>query len=405
MSLVLWRISYEKYDKTTDSYASPIIINDYNSLKMNVNIGSGKDSFDFKLTNANGDYNDYFNVSDRFVISRKINDFSSSPVWSDSDILMTGATRDVPLTHAYNRKEVSIKGYNYSETLMNAVTFVDATNMTVAQAIKDSIEKVGLYNTNFQVTWHPDNPMTKEDGSSFPVCNERFFNKNLNYILEKYSATVKTEDGNYYYYVDSSNRLVWRKMKDSSSDTFSSVTNDYHEMVIKKDTKDVKNFVIIKGGLDAKGRIIQDKAADYPSIASHGFRYYVLIDEKKTASSYLEQDMQKAGVDDMADATYPFTPTWTTTSYSSFKDYNDDFRLYIRAKLRDIGESFIAERRFGRLMITIKKSPDDIKWALGSVIDCDIPQLRSTTKLMRVTGIDYGTFSDQYTLKEDEATL
>jgi len=404
MSRIVWRLSYEKFDG--ESYASPVDLTDFRDIKLSLSIGDGRDSFSFVVSNIDGTYDDHFTPNDKFTIYRK--EYDGTDNWTDSNVLMRGSVSNDPLTHSYSKEDVRISGYNFSETLMGALTFIDATNLPIDVALQDSLTNVELFNENFKVGWASTNPSVKySNGEAFPDCGERFFNKPVKYIIEKYSAGNKTEDGNYYWYVNSNNDLVWDKRRSNSTESFDAETADYSELKVKKDIKDVKNFVIVKGGYDPKSNIIQTRYADYVSIAKNGFKFHIMVDENKTAATVLENDKVQFGVDNMADASYPLTPYWTTQSQTSFNNYVGAFRAYIKEQLEIIGKDYIDYRKYGRVAVDIMVKPSNDLWELGAVIACNIPQMDAvnTAKLMRVENISLGTSQDLYVLKEDVGTI
>lgn len=417
MSVVNWKLEYRRkkligtYNPFLDSaWEDPVEIKDFKDIKISKSLGEGKDSFSFVLNNINGMYNEYFRPNDMFVISRR---FNEGP-FLDEHVLMNGAVNNDPLTHAYNRKDIRISGFNHSHVLMNALVYIDATNLPVSTAFQDSLISISFYNKDFQVTWHEDNPEYKysEDdvknaGGVFPNCGERFFYRPMHYILNKFSAKDKTNNGNYFWYVTGDNKLRWDKRLTATSGSFDSTSHDYYQMIVKKDINDVKNFVIIKGGFAPDGTLITGYHADYASIANNGFRYHIMIDEAKKAANTLEQDLVKYGVVNMSDASYPLTPDWSGgQSFANFNDYVAGFKEFVRKDLVSIGKKFVDGRRFGRVVVEVYKRPDETVWGLGDVISCNIPQLTSNpNKLLRVEEISYGTEQDLYVLKEDEGTL
>lgn len=372
---------------------------------IRVKSGDGKDSFNFKVNNTQSDYDDYFNPNDRIIISRQQN---SDTGWADSDILITGAIRNVPQNINSSQDLLRIEGYNFSETIMNALVFVDGNGETLDVFLERALNSVRVYNDNFKVTWNPNNPTAKYSGGSFPVVTERFFNRPLSYILEKYVTKEATGDGRYYWFVNKDNELTWDKqLDDTNGRSFDQGVDEHQAIKISKDINDVKNFVIIKGGLDPKGNPVQDRYADYSSIAKHGFRYYIFTFEAKTGQSDLDVDQKANSVESMEDATYPLTPTWdSTVTATSFNDYVDKYRVYFKAFLRGEGKKYVDLRSSGKLKVDVTFQAGDKNWGLGDVVPVNIPSLSDNTgKLLRVDEIQYSTTTDTYTLIEDEGTI
>lgn len=408
MSYVTWKLEYEKYNTSSKTYDPAVALTDFGSLKLSGSIGDGKDSFGFTILNYNGTYNESFNPNDRITIYRAVNSLS---VTTD-DLLMVGAVRDAPDLESYNKSTIKVNGYNYSETIMNALVFVDAKELDPVQTIKQALQSAKVASKNFSVTWHPDNPTVKSTGGSFPNVGEFLFYKTFNDILEKVSGDTKTGDGNYYWYVDKNNYLIWRKRKGStaSSPKFNSSTDEYNSITIKKDLKDVINYVIVKGGQGPNGKPIQVPVADYPSVSKNGFKYYIMVDETKTAQSNLDADRVKAGnVDSMKDGVNwagGFIPSWTTNTYTSYSDYVTAFRSYVKTEiLEPLGYEFLEVRSKGKLKVDIQRPPHVGVWNLGDVIKCTIPQLSTVEKDLRVESLNYSSDMDEYSLVEDIGSI
>lgn len=405
MVTVYWKVGHTPIS-STNTYGTETTLTELYDPVVRVKAGDGKDSFSFKVNNIDSEYDTYFNPNDKIIISRQQN---SDTGWASSDIIMTGAVRTVPYEVNPSRELLRIEGYNYSETVMNALVFVEGAGKTLDVFLQDAINSVAVYNTNFQVTWKSSNPSVKyTDGSAFPTITEKVFNRPLSYVLEKYSTPEATKDGRYYWFVNKDNELVWDKRRsDTSSRAFASATDDYQMLKVGKDINDVKNFVIIKGGVDPKGKPIQNRYADYSSIAKHGFRYYIFTSENKTATTALAQDLSDNGVQNMEDASYPLTPSWDTTqTATSYSDYVDKYRAYFKNLLSDDGKKFVDLRKNGKLKLTITFQAGDKTWGLGDMVACTVPLLgTSTTKNLRVEEIEYTTSTDTFVLIEDEGTI
>ena len=404
MVTVYWKFTRSPY--SNNSWGSDTNLTELYDPVVTVKAGDGKDSFSFKVDNINGDYDTYFNPNDKIVVSRQQN---SDTGWSNNDVLLTGAIRNVPEESDSSKDFLRIEGYNFSESVMNALVFVDGAGKPLNEFLQDALNSVRVYNTNFGVTWSSSNPSVKYvDGGAFPAVNERVFNKPLSYIFEKYSTKESTGDGRYYWFVNKDNELVWdKRLDDTNGRTFNEATDSHKAIKVSKDINDVKNFVIIKGGLDPKNNPMQDRYADYSSIAKHGFRYYIFAYENKTGLSDLDVDQLNKGVDDMADASYPLTPTWdSSVTATSYDNYVDEYRAYFKNKLREEGKKFVDLRKNGKLKVSITFQAGDKTWGLGDVVAVNIPSLSSNqSKLLRVEEIQYSTTTDTFTLIEDEGTI
>jgi len=381
------------------------VLTTYRDVKIATAIGDSKDSFDFKVDNFEGDFDLTFNPNDKLIIYRQID---SDTGWSADDILMTGVIRDVPEMSAFNKEIVSVKGYNFSESVTRALVFVDGTTgaYDVPEFLQACLDSVTNFNTNFAVTWDSvNNPTVKTNDDPFPTVNEYAFYRPLSYLLDKFSGSYYTEDVNYYWLVDKDNKLVW-KPKDSNPAYVFDEDNDNHiDLKVSRDNKDVKNYIIVKGGLDPENNPIQDYYGDYNSIAKNGFKYHFLVDETKMAKSLLDMDQSDAGVTSMEDATYPFTPRWASGSYANFDAYVADFRVLIKAYSKQMGQSYAEQVANGKVKVTIGFNAGEKDWVIGNLISCSISKISaSETKLLRVESAQYTGSKDTYTLIEDKGS-
>ena len=395
MSVVNWELKVFK--KTTTSWESTgTVIDRYSDVQINRSLGDGKDRFSFKLYKES-----IVGYQDKIEFRRKVN----STTFTDDDLILVGVVRTLTPKKDYSGTTISVSGYNFSESVMSGLIFVDSTEMTIPELFKEGINSLHNASREFSVEWDSTNKVTTSTGSSFPVVGSRQFNKPFRDVLDKYSAADKTKDGNYHWYVSVSNKLVWARNYEESSNTFDDTTTVYSSLDVTKDVNDVRNFVIVKGGYDPKGRILQERYADYASISKHGFKYYILTSENKTGASVSEVDKQQFGVDDMKDASYPLTPYWSSSSFSSFSDYADGFRDYMRSELKSIGKTFVDMRKNGKLKVSISINPSKNTYTLGSVVYCTFADSATPDGKMRVIDVNYTSTNDGVSFEQDEGSL
>lgn len=403
------RISSSLTWDTTQTYE----LTDYYDIIINTSLGSGKDTAEFKVNNVNDDYDFVFHPNDKINIYRKVN--STSIV--STDLLMNAIIQDVPLNETYNSNTLRISCNNYTETLMGAIVFLDAENLTIDEALEQSLLQIQAYAPGFAITWNTNNPSTKKDGvTSFPLVKERFYNKPLYLLFEKYSQHIKTEDGNYYYYIDKDNTLVWRPQLNTIDYTFDTSTDLYRSLKVGRDVKSVRNFVIVKGGYGPDNKPIQTRYMDAVSVAKNGIKYYYLTDYATIAKTHNSQDMQSLGITTgtmpsiSLGSSYTFTTTWKSYSTGTYvvvhndTEYSDAMRVHIQALLYALGKDYVDNNKSGKLKVdlTFKVGKG---WSIGNVIQCTIPSLSSVSKNLRVQSVQYTTNEDVYSLVEDIGTI
>jgi hypothetical protein len=396
-----------------------------------ISIGSGaqKDTFAFKLLDFNDAYENYFQPTDKITISRVIN----STTVSTSDIKIVGCIKDIPETETGTANSLTIEGYNFSEAILGAIVFVDGNNDYVPIVIQRALD-FASENHDFKVTWDPSND-TFIAGITFSQITERFFNKPIKDILEKYSSNKYNTSGyNFYWYVTNNNTLIWRPMLDVNVSTFVENTDEHTSIKISKDIKGVRNFFVLKGGYDPAGKQIQTKYIDYESYATHGPKYLFVISENNAAKNLIALDILQSYGNSPQDVNYPnltanFTTAWkaqftyTTKAYSISvtagspvtitggselerkKAYVEVIRTEVTKRLQAEGKEYADYYKFGKLKVDLEFVPGVKNWVIGDVIQCTIPKLSSAPKNLRVTEIQYAEDADTYSLEEDIGTI
>jgi hypothetical protein len=430
MSYLTWKIEHTPFVNNAWNPASTTEITSFHSPLLEMQLGDGRDNFKFKLTNFNNEYTNMFNPNDKIVISRVSN---SSTVTTDN-ILMVGAIKDVPYTSQPTDNTLNIQGYNYSETVMSAITFVDAENMNIIEALQAGLNQVGNDNPNFKVTWDSGNPTTTTTGGTFPTIGKRFFYKPLRDIIEKYSTKSETGDVSYFWYVNNDNKLIWRPANDPlfQTYTFDSTTDIHTSLKVSKDIKGVRNFIIMKGGVGPDNKQIQAVYRDYSSIAKHGNKFQIVVSETQTAKQLAKLDIgDTETTDSYPDLTSNINTKWlasitaTVTSGSNSASMVDGSvvainastederkKLYakvikeeVKARLKAEAVLYVEARRYGKLQVEINVAAGSKDWVLGDKITCNILEIQTLNKVLRVAQIQYGNDTDSYILEEDEGSL
>lgn len=420
----------EREERTGDgTWSSTVeVIEDIYDPVVRTSLGEVKDTFEFKLQNfadrwsgqsfegGNG-----FNIGDKISIYYKTNTSSLS----SSDLLMTGLITDVPYDVDATKNFVRVQGNNFSEILLNALVFYSppAEGLTLPEFLEAAINSLSLLHDSIKVEWHPDNPTLKTDDTAFHKVYDRWFYRSAIRLLNEYSSKVVTGDGNYYWYVDRDNKLVWGPKTDDVKHHFNSSTHEYKELKVKKDLNGVVNFVIAKGGLDPAGRAITKRRDDVVSRAKHGFKYK-LITLSATADNDLRGQDFLYGTgfnkdNPISNNNYPSVTGWASTVekpsspemvpgekvvIGSWKEYVDAYRAEIEARLTREAQEFIDARRYGRLQVELE-FVNGKKWYIGDVISVTLPEINANNKFLRIISAEYTQDSERYVLQEDEGSI
>lgn len=396
-------------------FSNPIVIDEFQVPVISSRANDERSSFDFELSNFNNFWARQINPRDIVTISRVVN----GDVFGSEDVLLTGLVNDTGVNISSDSNELKVEGFDYSDTILSAITFVDATNLSVVDMFQVALDFINTYAPQFAVTWHPDNPTVKSNGEPFPVVGKELFNRSMRDILLRYSNKEETQDGNYYWFVTPERELVWRQASPDISYTFDYLTDDYLEVSDGKDTSDVKNYVIVKGGRDPANKQIQTFVQDLSSISRHGQRFKIIPEIARDAEYLNKKDMDSLGITDAKfPDTYPFTTTWGSLAnldsngvpqpveVNSDNDYVNAIREHTILAMRKVGRDYIETRKFGKYELELSFLPGK-GWRLGDLVDVvnyPFPDL-SSSKTLRVVGVDYGVDIDKYFLREDEGTI
>lgn len=408
---VFWKI--ELYSRKANSdyewESIPTVLTSYYDPLLNVSIGDGKDTFSFKVVNTNGDYDNFFRVGDKVKIYRAYN----TTTIDSSNLLMDGIIKALPVESDGTKDILRVEGANYTEMLMNAITFVSADGLTIPEFLAQALTVVNNFNTNFSIGWSGTNPSLKRDNvTAFPVVTERWNYKSILKLLEKYSSDKFTNDGNYYFYINNANELVWTPRSSLSVATFNDSTDEYQKLSIKKDISGVVNFVIAKGQLSPGGRIISVKVDDPASRAKNGFKPKVIVSEANKVNELLQRDGVNTNSNNRfpSDFSSPFVTTWvssitgSTITCNSEDEYDDAIVSEVKFHLKAEARAYIDERKDGKKMIDITFNPNK-DWGMGDVINVTIPRAEKSNNPMRIASVQYSTTSDTFSLEEDEGTV
>ena len=170
-------------------------------------------------------------------------------------------------------------------------------------------------------------------------------------------------------------------------------------MMVSKNTNNVINFLIVKGGLAPSGTPISIRVDNAVSRAKNGFKPYILVSESKFALNLIDRDMKSIGNDiDTYPSSFPFTTTWissvdgvnptATTDFpvtcNSKSEYQTTIVRETKSQLKQEGERFLAERGDGKLSVTLEFQPGK-GWNIGDIINSTIAEIGKVNNPMRVS--------------------
>jgi len=425
-----WKIDYYAFDETSGTHSSTVTstLYGYYDPIVRTRLGSGKDTFEFKMLNNNSALDTFFTTGDKLVIYYTTN----TTTFTSDDIVMTAVVNDIPFNKE-KKNVLKVAGNNYSEQLMNAIAFADGSETPVNEFIQNALNSVNVYNQTFGVTWADGtgtasaNPTLTTANTAFPNA-ERWYNKSMLQLMERYSSRKFTGDTDYIWYVNPQNELVWVPQTTSTAVSFDSNTDTYIRMKSKKDTKGIVNFVIIKGDTSPSGKVIQTRVDDAPSRVKNGFKPYILTSVANYAKELVETDRAAYPTSfdegDTNPNTYNFTTAWkssinrassptmtagSTVTVSSNKEYNIAVTEQAKFELVKEAERYLEERGNGKVQLEVQfqpgGTPNGELWRIGDVVNVTVPELDKANNPMRVESAEYSTTTETYVLIEDEGSI
>lgn len=395
-------------------------------------LGDSKDAFECKLRNIDGELNGKINPMDRLTIYRTVN----SETFTASDIIFVALVVSANQEQSASDSVIKIVSYSFSDEVMTSVIFVAGNNRPINEVLDEATRTLQTRPGTLNIVWDPDNPSLKSDNvTPFPPMLEDWKNRPFRDLLIKYSTDQFTQDGSYTWYVSRDNKLVWKRSESFQLQSFNVTTTPIYSFRTDLDREGIRNYVIVKCGLDPAGVQIQRAVHDMPSIARYGQKFQVLIAEAGNAQIFNRMDLIKSYGQEVRDTTYPdlsagFTTAWRSAvtkeidvgvnmvegEFVTIPDSGTDqqrrnrYTAIIREQALAIGiaeaNRFMKARRFGKLGFEFDVEPGTLGWSLGERVNDIIPWVRLNQQInLRVQEIQYGEDSDKYVIAEEIGSL
>ena len=412
MAYVKWQLGVLKFNQNTFTWSdTPIYLDSFTEPEVTESIGEDKDSFSFNVPITAGLDDDTLQMNDRVIIKRSINgeDFESIRP------LMIGRISDVGPTVDYKSKLFEVEGFNYSEAVADLLIFVNANELTPPEAMERALETAAAESETFRVTWHPDNPTVKTDGTPFEKIGERIYYRPMKYLMRKYSTEEFTGDVPYYWYINENDQLVWEPMTTEIKEGFDAREDTFISFDQGLDKDGMINYVIVKGGELPSGRQVSIRRESSLSNSRHGRKYKIIPSIAENAGVLNDQDMKSLGY---TDRSYPksedydggFTTTWFNKRDQEFstvfsdEEYDRVLREHVEFMAIKEAEQVLDERKFARVEATIVVQPQERLWGLGDQVRVFAPRT-GDFKDLRVMSVKYGQQQDRYYLREDRGSF
>jgi hypothetical protein len=256
----------------------------------------------------------------------------------------------------------------------------------------------------------------------FTKYKTKYFYKPLSKVIEDMLSDSYTHDGAYFWWVDRDNKLQIRPNTVGDPRTYTQAT-DMDTVAYKdaRDTSAVKNFIILRGGLDPSGKPIQVVRRDFTSISKNGMKYHFAISKTINAQSLNQRDTASVDSKDRYPVTYPFTTTWyasytavvegisvnlgSKVTVDNDTEYREVLREEIKTQLIAQADEIISGTAYGKLQVDLSTNAGSKGWNLGDRVTCNIPRLGIVNKELRIKEIQKTTDMDVYSLEEDIGTI
>jgi len=248
------------------------------ALRSTTGIEAIKDTFQISFVDDDNTY--AFDLNDRIKIY--LNYVEDAEV-----LVMDGLVQSVGGKSDERNNKKSIKGSNIFEVMITHQVIGDSDSADTPK-VHDIIQNLlgqtrDIEPTSRQITWNGANPSLKSDGSTaFPDKEYHTQYKPLAEHLEALSADEYTEDGQYIYYLDTGNTLVWKPRPQTITGSIDYGTNTI-SINRQKNNDETVNFYIINCGKDISsvsgdparpaGAAIHTYKINETSIGKHGARY------------------------------------------------------------------------------------------------------------------------------------
>jgi len=198
-------------------------------------------------------------------------------------LIMDGVVNSIKYNVDFKGKTYTIGGVNKLEHIMNNVIPAaysstsggpDGDGWTASQIITELINRVNDFNTGLKDSW--TNIGTGEITATTTKTDYYDIEKSVFQHIETLSTNEYTKNGDYIYYLDTSNNFVWKARPDDADGSETATIEEGVDAIsikLEKGIFNIINALIINCGVDLNGRKITAYAIRADSIGRHGFKW------------------------------------------------------------------------------------------------------------------------------------
>ena len=261
----------EEWNSTVDEDLSDEVVD----LTVAKGVGGIKDSFSFNMQDASRFFSPVKRIVNDDLIKIWIQRDGST--FSDDYLFITGIINAINFSETTSEESITISGYDFSEVMFDFQIPPRYMNKTAPEIIRAILEEDPLKGRGITAGTIQE---VKNDGSEFPIKNLAGTYTYVFELMEQLSGPDYTDDGQYYWYIDTDKKLHWKgKSTDTEDINIDAEEMDINSIKVSHKKADVKNFVVYNCGIDLEGNAVESVDYDEVSIAKVGFKYYYAVQE------------------------------------------------------------------------------------------------------------------------------
>ena len=287
------KLEIRRYKKTSDITWSSTYDSFYPTEVTTVDgLEVQKDQFKLSVLNQNKSLSTAFNMDDRIQIFIYN---TNSP--TAQDLVLDGVVTEISHTIESGGRKLVLNGANRTHELLSNLVLIRETDET--KDVRDIIEQIlNQVNNNNQATAGSQRyidfdstsiAQTKADGTAFP---KKVFIVNYKPAYDailQFSDDEYTGDGQYIFWLDSTNKFHWQKKTSISGTGTIEEGKDFQMLTIQKGKYDVYNSIIVDVGKDAYGHGNHIFQVNVVSIIDVGAKWK-FVDESTISANLLASE-------------------------------------------------------------------------------------------------------------------
>jgi len=394
-----------------------------------------QDTFNLTLANPNKTLSTTLAIDDRIELF-----LYRGASATESDLVTDGIVTEIGWTFSDAGRMIRIKGANRTAELLGTrVLITSATNKKPYVVIQEVIDQVNNLNQASDPTHvrhlspgteeaNTTIVTTKSDGTGFATKSIVSNYKTAYEVISQLSGNEYTGDGEYIFYINKDNALVWTYKNNQIQEGYTWTQADVEDMDVQKGTWGVFNCAIVNVGKDCYNHGNHTLYYNQVSMTEIGAKWKYL-DKKDTSSDLIleefKADITKWETDGQTPpgptgnfplgASYPYTmnfneidSNWQDTGSPWVVDDDGEFNNAIRRKAtfmgKQFGKDFIEQKSSPRYKVKIViNGTTSFERGLMGQVTADFADL--TEKSLRVQGVDHvynnGGWRTTLTMEED----